>query len=71
MRLIKAAVKRFHDYCRQNNRELHKRNFTINFDTDIPRLVGMAGSSAIVTATMRTLMKFYDVEIPPALPADA
>jgi glucuronokinase len=64
MRLIKATVKRFHDYCRQNNRELHKRNFTINFDTDIPRLVGMAGSSAIVTATMRTLMKFYDVEIP-------
>src|SRR5450432_2596830 len=43
MRLIKAAVKRFHDYCRENNRELHRRNFTISFDTDIPRLVGLAG----------------------------
>ena len=64
MRLIKAAVKRFHDYCRQNNRELHRRNFTIEFDTDIPRLVGMSGSSAIVTATFRALMAFYQVDIP-------
>jgi glucuronokinase len=64
MRLVKAAVKRFHEYCRQNNRELHKRNFTLEFETDIPRLVGLAGSSAIVTATMRSLMRFYDVEIP-------
>ena len=37
--------------------------------TDIPRLVGLSGSSAIVTATMRALMKFYDVQIPkPYLP---
>jgi glucuronokinase len=64
MRLVKAAVKRFHDYCRQSNRELHKRNFTLEFETDIPRLVGLAGSSAIVTATMRSLMRFYDVDIP-------
>jgi glucuronokinase len=64
MRLIKAATKRFHDYCSQTNRELHKRNFTIEFDTDIPRLVGLSGSSAIVTATIRALMQFYDVQIP-------
>jgi glucuronokinase len=69
MRLIKAAVKRFHDYCRQNNRELHHRNFTMEFETDIPRLVGLSGSSAIVVATLRALMKFYDVDIPkPFLP---
>lgn len=64
MRLIKATVKRFHEYCLQNNRELHKRNFTVAFGTTIPRLVGMGGSSAIVTATMRALARFYDVEIP-------
>jgi len=64
MRLIKAAVKRFHEYCWQQGRELHRRNFTIEFDTDIPRLVGLSGSSAIVTATMRVLMLFYGVEIP-------
>jgi glucuronokinase len=69
MRLMKAAVKRFHDYCRQGNRELHKRNFTIEFETDIPRLVGLSGSSAIVVATLRALMKFYEVEIhKPMLP---
>jgi len=69
MRLIKAAVKRFHEYCRQNGRELHSKNFTVEFETDIPRLVGLSGSSAIVVAALRTLMKFYEVEIPkPMLP---
>jgi len=64
MRLIKAAVKKFHDYCRVNNIDLPDRSFTIEFETDIPRLVGLSGSSAIVTATIRCLMQFYGVEIP-------
>ncbi len=64
MRLIKAAIKRFNDYCRTNGIELRHRNFTISYETDIPRLVGLSGSSAIVTATMRALMEFYGVEIP-------
>jgi glucuronokinase len=69
MRLIKAAVKKFHDYCREKKIELPERCFTIEFETNIPRLVGLAGSSAIVTATMRALMQFYEVQIPkPYLP---
>jgi len=64
MRLMKAAIKRFHEYCGANEIECHARNFTISFSSDIPRLVGLAGSSAIVTATMRALMRFYDVDIP-------
>jgi glucuronokinase len=69
MRLIKATVKRFHDYCRQNGRELHQRNFTVGIETNIPRMVGLSGSSAIVVATLRALMNFYEVEIPkPILP---
>jgi glucuronokinase len=64
LRLIKAAVKRFHDYCHQNKRELNRRNFTVEFDTNIPRLVGLSGSSAIVVATLRALTKFYEVDIP-------
>lgn len=64
MRLIKAAIKKFAEYCRKHGFELPSRSFTISYDTDIPRLVGMAGSSAIVTATMRVLMKFYEVDIP-------
>lgn len=64
MRLIKAAIKKFHEYCRQNGIDLPDRSFTISFDSDIPRLVGMAGSSGIITATMRALMQFYNVAIP-------
>ncbi len=64
MRLIKATVRKFHDYCQKREIELRKGNFTICFDSDIPRLVGLSGSSAIVCATMRALMKFYGVDIP-------
>jgi glucuronokinase len=64
LRLMKATVRRFHEYARRQGRELHHRNFTLGFDSDIPRLVGLSGSSAIVVATLRALMRFYDYEIP-------
>jgi glucuronokinase len=64
LRLMKAAVKKFHDFARENGRELHGKNFTLSFDSDIPRLVGLSGSSAIVVATFRALMKFYGYDIP-------
>jgi glucuronokinase len=68
IRLIKAAIKRFGDYCQQIGRTLD-RNFTIEYDTDIPIRVGLAGSSGIVTATLRALMEFFGVQIPkPVLP---
>jgi glucuronokinase len=63
IRLLKAAIKSFYEYCRENEIELHDRNFTVRYDTDIPNLVGLAGSSAIITATMRALMAFYGVTI--------
>ncbi|MBC8453488.1 GHMP kinase, partial [PVC group bacterium] len=40
------------------------RNFTIRYSSNIPHLVGLAGSSAIITACMRALMAFYGVTIP-------
>jgi len=64
LRLMKATVKRFHDYCRTNDVALHERNCTMSYESDIPRLVGLAGSSAIITATLRALMRFYEVNIP-------
>lgn len=68
-RLIKAMIRRFHDYCLQNRIPLAPRNFTIEYDTNIPLRVGLAGSSAIVTSTIRALMEFYGVDIPkPSLP---
>src|SRR5687768_17779544 len=36
----------------------------MSYESDIPRLVGLAGSSAIITATLRALMRFYEVNIP-------
>src|SRR5947208_10081200 len=64
MRLIKAAIKKFHEHFGRQGVELPDRSFTVEFETDIPRLVGLAGSSAIITASMRALMQFYGVEIP-------
>lgn len=64
IRLLKAAIKCFYAYCVEHEIELHQRNFTIRYDTTIPNLVGLAGSSAIITATMRALLAFYGVAIP-------
>ncbi|MBL8029274.1 MAG: GHMP kinase [Fibrobacteres bacterium] len=63
VRLIKAAIKRFADYCREKKVPLPKKNFTVRYNSNIPQHVGMAGSSAIITATFLSLMKFYDVKI--------
>lgn len=67
--LVKAAIKKFLEYCEKEGVKLSNQNFTIRYRTTIPRQVGLAGSSAIIVATMRALMQFYKVEIPlPLLP---
>lgn len=63
-RLIKAAIKKFVEYCESSNIRLSNKNFTIRYRSSIPRQVGLAGSSAIVTSTIKALMQFYDVDIP-------
>lgn len=62
-RLIQAAIRRFYRYCQDQNMKLDNRNFTIRYHSSIPRQVGLAGSSAIITATIRALMTFYDINI--------
>ena len=62
-RLIKASIKKFCEYCQENSIKLHSRNFTIRYRSSIPRQVGLAGSSAIITATIKALMAFYEVSI--------
>lgn len=64
IRLIKATIKRFVEYSRSAGVTLHDRNFSIRYHTTIPRQVGLAGSSAIITATLRCLMEFYEIDIP-------
>ena len=63
-RLVKAAIKKFCEYCEQNDIRLGNKNFTIRYSSSLPRQVGLAGSSAIITATMRALMQFYEIKIP-------
>jgi glucuronokinase len=63
IRLIKATIKRFVDYCEQSGVALDRRNFSVRHSSTIPRQVGLAGSSAIIVATLRCLMEFYDVHI--------
>jgi glucuronokinase len=64
IRLLKATVKRFFDYCAENQILLHHKNFTLRYSSNIPHSVGLAGSSAIITACLRSLMTFYGVSIP-------
>ncbi|KAK8791159.1 hypothetical protein WA158_005790 [Blastocystis sp. Blastoise] len=61
MRLLMASCKRFYEYCSNHNIPLHEKKFTMSYDTNIPRQVGLAGSSAIVTAVLKALLAFYDV----------
>lgn len=62
-RLLKASCKRFLDYCDERGIALDQRNFTLRYRSNIPGQVGLAGSSAIITACIRALMGFYNVQI--------
>ncbi len=64
IRLVKATIKKFVEYCRTQDLPLHDQTFSIRYETDIPRQVGLAGSSAIIVATLRCLLEFYDIGIP-------
>ena len=63
-RLIKAGLKVFFDYCASRKIPLEERNFTLSYTSTIPRQVGLGGSSALILAAVRSLMKFFRVEIP-------
>ena len=64
IRLIKATIKRFVEYCAANGIALHDRNFSVRYQSNIPRQVGLAGSSALITATLRCLLEFYGLDMP-------
>jgi glucuronokinase len=64
IRLVKATIKRFVEYCERRGLALHRRNFSVRYSSTIPRQVGLAGSSAIIVATLRCLMEFYEMEMP-------
>ena len=63
IRMLKAVAKLFFEYCFEHDIKLPRRNFTAEYRTNIPRLVGLSGSSAICSAMLKALCKFYEVPI--------
>ncbi|MBD3182951.1 hypothetical protein GF312_11720 [Candidatus Poribacteria bacterium] len=61
LRLIQATCKRFNQYCREMDIKLDNRNFVVEYNTNIPRQIGLAGSSAIIVSLTKGLMDFYKV----------
>ena len=67
IRLMKATVCQFIEYCRDARIDISHKNFSIRYRSTIPRRLGLAGSSALITATLRCLMEYYEVDIPKPL----
>lgn len=70
VRLIKAAVCQFYRYVKEEKLTIDAKQFTIRYTSSIPRQVGLAGSSAIIAATMKALAQFYQVVIPQPIMAN-
>lgn len=64
IRLLKAAVRKFMHYTEKHQLHIEKKNFTLSYSSNIPGRLGLAGSSAIITACVRCLMEYYQVDIP-------
>ena len=64
IRMLKAVSKLFFEYCMEHGIAFPKKNFTAEYKINVPRLVGLSGSSAICSAMLKALMKFYGVTIP-------
>ena len=70
LRLLKASVKVFYDYCINHGISLDQRNFTIRYHSTIPLRLGLAGSSAIITACFKALMQFFRMQLAPEIMAN-
>lgn len=60
VRLMAATVNRFAQHAAARGAPLPSdRGFRLRYHTSIPRQVGLAGSSALVTAMLRAIMAYY------------
>jgi glucuronokinase len=64
IRILQALIVRLIDYCREQGCEIENRNFTIEYESTIPLRLGMGGSSAIITAALRALCRYFELDIP-------
>lgn len=68
VRLLRASVKRFADHWpgwRSLAPDDPRARFSIRAETDVPRQVGLGGSSAIVIAALRALASWFGVALTP------
>ena len=64
IRIIQALIVRCLDYCKEQGIELPDRNFTLEYESTVPLRLGMGGSSAIITAALRALCQYYQLNFP-------
>ena len=64
IRMLKAVSKLFFEYCEEHGIEVADANFTAEYKINIPRLVALSGSSAICSAMLKALQRFYGVTVP-------
>ena len=64
IRIIQALIVRFLDYCRQHGDRTRQPQFHARIRDDHPAAPGHGGSSSIITAALRALCQYFDVEIP-------
>jgi glucuronokinase len=64
IRILQALMVRLIDYCREQGFELENRNFTLEYESTIPLRLGLGGSSAIITAALRALCRYFELDIP-------
>jgi glucuronokinase len=69
IRIIQALIVRLVDHCREHGMELPDRNFTLEYESNVPQRLGLGGSSAIITASLRAICQFHGLDIP--LPVQA
>lgn len=63
--LLAAALRSFELEVESIEPDDPRRRIALSFETDIPRQVGLSGSSAIVTAALRVLGTHFELELSP------
>ena len=66
VRLMKSAIKQLNEYCNRKSIPFD-RKFSIGYRSNIPRQVGLAGSSAIVIAALRCLCRWHEIQLTPSI----
>jgi glucuronokinase len=63
LRLLQATCKVFFDLVENAQVSIQSHGFELHFRSNIPRMVGLSGSSALVTATFRVLQRHYNLSL--------